>query len=127
MNEKGYTESDWKLFRKRLPGWQENYMQGLLKEYAALLATDKAPSEKFWELEDRIKKDKKKSGVIVYDARRKTFASIVLDLLQEGAIALEDLEGFSDEFVESVTWSYTFKDRYVFEEKTDEMSEQEAE
>ena len=24
-------KKDWKLFRERLSGWQENYMEGLLK------------------------------------------------------------------------------------------------
>ena len=25
---------DWKLFRERLPGWQEKYMEKLVAEYA---------------------------------------------------------------------------------------------
>ena len=29
--EKGVNEKDWKLFRSRLPGWQETYMEGLLR------------------------------------------------------------------------------------------------
>ena len=28
-----YTDADYKLFRKRLPGWQENYMARLLEQY----------------------------------------------------------------------------------------------
>ena len=37
----------------RLSGWQENYMEGLVKEYANFLNDDKKPaSEKFWELEN---------------------------------------------------------------------------
>ena len=27
------TKSDWKLFRERLPGWQEKYMERLVEEY----------------------------------------------------------------------------------------------
>ena len=27
--EKGVNEKDWKLFRSRLPGWQETYMESL--------------------------------------------------------------------------------------------------
>ena len=46
------SKKDWKLFRERLSGWQENYMEGLVKEYANFLNDDKKPaSEKFWELE----------------------------------------------------------------------------
>ena len=33
MQELGCTEADWKLFRKRLPEWQERYMEKLIEEY----------------------------------------------------------------------------------------------
>ena len=47
------SKKDWKLFRERLSGWQENYMEGLVKEYANFLNDDKKPaSEKFLELEN---------------------------------------------------------------------------
>ncbi len=45
-------EKDWKLFRKKLPVWQEVYMERLTKEYAELLAGYEAASEKFWMLEN---------------------------------------------------------------------------
>ena len=28
------SKSDWKLFRERLPNWQERYMDNLIREYA---------------------------------------------------------------------------------------------
>ena len=60
------SKKDWKLFREKLSGWQENYMEGLVKEYANFLNDDKKPaSEKFWELEKRIKEDKRHPGVIM--------------------------------------------------------------
>ena len=60
------SKKDWKLFRERLSGWQENYMEGLVKEYANFLNDDKKPaSERFWELEKRIKEDKRHPGVVV--------------------------------------------------------------
>ena len=60
------SKKDWKLFRERLSGWQENYMEGLVKEYANFLNDDKKPaSEKFWELEKRIKEDKRHPGVVM--------------------------------------------------------------
>nr|WP_330422760.1 hypothetical protein [Mediterraneibacter gnavus] len=50
------SKMDWKLFREKLSDWQENYMEGLVKEYANFLNDDKKPaSEKFWELEKWIK------------------------------------------------------------------------
>ena len=49
------SKKDWKLFREKLSDWQENYMEGLVKEYANFLNDDKKPaSEKFWELEKGI-------------------------------------------------------------------------
>ena len=38
------SKRDWKLFRERLSGWQENYMEGLVKEYANFLNDDKKPA-----------------------------------------------------------------------------------
>ena len=40
-------------------------MERLVAEYIALLQTDKSASAKFWELEKRIKQDKKSPGVIM--------------------------------------------------------------
>ena len=60
------SKKDWKLFRERLSDWQENYMEGLVKEYVNFLNDDKKPaSDKFWELEKRIKEDKRHPGVIM--------------------------------------------------------------
>ena len=58
-------KSDWKLFGERLPEWQEHYMEQLEKQYVDLLQSDAPASEKFWELEKRIKRDKKwiQSGI----------------------------------------------------------------
>lgn len=36
------SKKDWKLFRERLSGWQENYMEGLVKEYVSFLNDDKS-------------------------------------------------------------------------------------
>lgn len=51
------SNSDWKLFRERLPQWQERYMGRLVKKYMDLLGSDKPASDKFWKLEKRIKTD----------------------------------------------------------------------
>ena len=66
------SKKDWKLFREKLSGWQENYMEGLVKEYANFLNDDKKPaSEKFWELEKLIKEDKRHTSlsVIIYSSQ----------------------------------------------------------
>ncbi len=95
MQDKGFTEKDWKLFRSKIAGWQENYMAGLLREYMEILNEDTNPSDRFWKLNDRLKEDRKKTGVVV-DMRRSQMENDLLKLIYEGAISLEELEGFSE-------------------------------
>ena len=59
------SKSDWKLFRARIGDWQEAYMERLVKEYRDLLDGTENASDKFWKLEERIKKDKKHPGVML--------------------------------------------------------------
>jgi hypothetical protein len=91
------SKKDWKLFRERLLGWQENYMEGLVKEYANFLNDDKKPaSEKFWELEKRIKEDKHHPGVIMEMSKSEVIWDIVR-LIRLKVITYDDLSDFSDE------------------------------
>ena len=60
-----YTEQDWKLFKSRIAGWQEAYMDKLNKGYIELLSGEDLASDKFWELEKKIREDKKKPGVVL--------------------------------------------------------------
>ena len=53
------SKADWKLFRSRIAEWQEVYMERLIKEYVEILNGEGAASDKFWELEKRIKNDKR--------------------------------------------------------------------
>ena len=96
------SKKDWKLFREKLAEWQENYMERLNKEYIALLsADDKNASDKFWELEKRIKKDKKHPGVIMEMSKSKAIWNIV-DLIRLGVITYDDLSDFSDDLKQAV-------------------------
>lgn len=96
MQERGFTEKDWKIFRSKIVDWQEAYMDRLNKEYIELLSEDADPSDKFWGLEERIKKDKKKTGVRVEMSRSNLIYNII-SLINEGAICFEDLKEFSDQ------------------------------
>lgn len=102
-NDNRYTEQDWKLFKSRIAGWQEAYMDKLNKGYIELLSEEGLASDKFWELEKKIREDKKKPGVCVEMCR---FALIIniLNLLHDGAITMDDLEGFSDGLRDFVDW-----------------------
>lgn len=80
-------------------------MEKLLNEYMTVINDKKLPSERFWELHDRLKEDSTKTGVIARNARSSMIHNI-LNLLQEGAITDEDLEGFSDDLIERVKFLY---------------------
>ena len=95
-------KKDWKLFRERLSGWQEKYMEGLVKEYANFLNDDKKPaSEKFLELEKRIKEDKRHPGVIMELSKSEAIWDIVR-LIRLKVITYYDLSEFSDKLQQEV-------------------------
>lgn len=98
----GVNERDWKLFRSKLPGWQENYMDKLNHEYMEILNGDGNPSDRFWALEERIRKDKRDTGVVVREASRSNMLDNIIALIREGAIGVEDLAEFSEELRETV-------------------------
>ena len=96
------SKKDWNLFRERLSDWQENYMEGLVKAYADFLNDDKKPaSEKFWELEKRIKDDKRHPGVIMEMSKSEVIWDIVR-LIRLKVITYDDLSEFSDELQKKV-------------------------
>lgn len=96
MNLYEPSKADWKLFRERLPEWQENYMARLCDEYAAILAGKDRGSEAFWAIEKRIQEDKKRPGVVA-EMSKSEMPWIILGLLRDQAITLEDLDGFSED------------------------------
>lgn len=95
-------ESDWKIFRKRVPQWQEDYMKKLNEEYVDILSRDGSAAKNFWDLENRVFKDKRRVGVAI-DMRRSRMFINILDLLEDHVINLEDLDEFSEELRKAVT------------------------
>ena len=76
-------------------------MNRLCREYIDLLSSDLKASNRFWELEKRIKDDRKKTGVVATMSRSKMIFNTV-NLVYDGAISMDDLEEFSDDVKESV-------------------------
>ena len=77
-------------------------MDRLNKEYIAILSSGEGnPSDRFWELEARIKKDRRHPGVIIEMRKSNAFFDIV-DLLRRNVIICDDLDDFSDELQEAV-------------------------
>ena len=75
----------------------------LLKEYIELLNGPGTASDKFWELEKRIRRDKKAGGVTMRMSR--TYMDLnIMSLIADGVIGLDDLEGFSDDLREKMAF-----------------------
>ena len=96
-----YKESDWKIFRKLIPVWQERYITKLNKEYIGILIQDKNASTIFWELNDRIKKDQNNPGVII-EMSRSLLVENLISLIKHNVITLDELNDFSEEIKESI-------------------------
>ena len=95
------SKADWKLFRERVPEWQEHYMERLTKKYIEILSSPGNASDHFWELEKRIKNDKKHPGVML-EMRKSEAIWDIARFVQLKVIKMENLDGFSDETKEIV-------------------------
>lgn len=95
------SKKDWKLYREKLGEWQEHYMEKLVKEYADYLSSDMPASDKFWEIEKRIKRDSKSPGVCIA-VKRSNFFWDIASLVNDEVISMDDLEEFSDDVKEAV-------------------------
>ena len=95
------SKKDWKLYRERLPEWQEHFMERLTKEYIELLSAPGNASDHFWELEGRIRKDKKNPGVLLNVTKSNAIWDIAV-FVGRGIITMDELDGFSPDLVEAV-------------------------
>lgn len=116
LQEQRFTKRDWALFRSKIGSWQEAYMGRLCDEYIELLSGDGDPSEKFWQLDKRIRNDKRNPGVQL-EMTRTNFIYNIIALINNDVISIEDLEDFSDElkgtvnaFLERQNWNYSDED-----------------
>ena len=95
------SKRDWKLYREKLPEWQESYMEKLVETYVEYLKSDEDASTKFWEMEKRIKRDKKNPGVLI-ELSKHDMPFDLIRLMNEGVITAKDLDDFSDDLKEMV-------------------------
>lgn len=95
------SKRDWKLYREKLPEWQEAYMEKLVATYVEYLTSDVPASTKFWEMEKRIKRDKKNPGVLM-ELSKQDMPFDLIRLLRENVITVKDLDDFSDGLKETV-------------------------
>lgn len=95
------SKRDWKLYREKIGDWQEHYMEKLVKEYADYLCSDLPASTKFWEMEKRIRRDRKTPGVCI-ELRKSDMFWDIAGLINDKVISMDDLEEFSDDLKEAV-------------------------
>jgi len=76
-------------------------MEKLNKEYVELLTSQGNASDHFWELEKRIKRDKKQPGVII-ELRKSTAIWDIAYFVRDEVITMDDLDGFSEELIDAV-------------------------
>ena len=101
------TKEDWKLFQKKIPLWQETHMDRLNREYIDILSGEGNPSDRFWQLEKRIKQDKKNCGVIIR-LQKQTVDDDLAALINDGVITFADIAEFSDELQKRVRYLYGY-------------------
>lgn len=95
------SKQDWKLFREKVPLWQEHYMEELTQDYIKLLSSPGNASDHFWELDERIKKDRKHPGVIIEMRKSDAIWDIAM-YVRQNVITMDDLEGFSEDIIDAV-------------------------
>ena len=95
------SKADWKLFREKVPEWQERYMEKLVQKYVKLLTSPGDASEHFWELEKRIRNDKKHPGVMMQLEKGEAIWDIAI-LIRKRVITVKDLDEFSQELKDAV-------------------------
>lgn len=77
-------------------------MEKLVKEYIEMLSNDDKPaSEKFWTLEERIKKDKKHPGVLI-EVRKSNALYDIIRFIALDVITYDDLADFSEDLKKDI-------------------------
>jgi hypothetical protein len=76
-------------------------MEDLLKDYIKMLSSPGNASDRFWELEKRIKRDRKHPGVLI-ELRKSTAIWDIAMFVREEIITLDDLDGFSEDLIDAV-------------------------
>lgn len=77
-------------------------MACLIREYIALLSDeDKIASDRFWELDSKIKTDRRRPGVIL-NVRKSEAIYDIVRLIRLGVITYDDLADFSEDLQQAV-------------------------
>lgn len=96
-------ESDWKVFRKRVPHWRERYLETKNKEIVGILADgNKTPTEQFWEAKKRMDTEARFLVELLDGHSRSKMQWYLILMYGHRFIADGDLDEFSDELQERI-------------------------
>ena len=95
------SKRDWKLYREKISGWQEHYMEKLVKEYADYLNSSLPEPTNLWDKKKSIKRHKNTPGVCI-ELRKSDMFWDIARLIHDQVISEDDLEEFSDDLKEAV-------------------------
>ena len=76
-------------------------MEHLIEEYIRMLNGSGNASDRFWELEKRIRRDKKSPGVQI-ELRKSEAIWDIAAFVGHGIITMDELNGFSEDLIDAV-------------------------
>ncbi len=89
----------WKVFRKLVPDLRERYLQNInIKIKELSLAEGETETERFWNVQRFVKKEKKILEDCLDGHSRSTLIDFMLIMYRYGMLKKEDLSKFSKEF-----------------------------
>jgi len=96
-------ESDWKMFKKHVPVWREQYLNHKNESTATpLIDKEESPTERFWNAKKIIKEDSYiLTSCLDQYSRSKMTISLSL-MIRYGLIEEPDLVVFSDDLREQI-------------------------
>lgn len=90
-------ESDWKLFRQRVPEWRERYLAKKNSEIVAMLIDPaKTPTERFWDAKEQMGKQAKILVSCLDGHSRSTMTMYLYLMYGHGLVVDADLAEFSE-------------------------------
>lgn len=96
-------ESDWKIFRKRVPEWRERYLEEQNHRIAAMLVDGKkTPTERFWDTEKAMKAVARILVDCLDGHSRSKMEMYLCLMVRHKMIGEEDLAEFSEELRERI-------------------------
>ena len=96
-------ESDWKLFKKQLPVWRENFLAKVNKKLADILSDASLnETDRFWKVKGTCDQRAKVLCTCFDDIRRSTVILRLSAMFQNKIITSEDLQAFEDENVKRI-------------------------